>query len=97
MTNRKEEKKNKMKRIIVQYSEDFHKNEVASRIYGLLRGKGFDPISIHVHYQVSVGLGEAEYAFENRTILPKKPELEEMLKGTNITSLGIFDSEEVAE
>jgi len=86
-----------MKRIIVKYSEDFRKNEVASSIYGLLRDKGFDPISIHVNYQVSVGIGEAEYAFKNGTILPEKSKLEEMLKGMNFTSVEILNLEEGSE
>ena len=80
-----------MKRIIVQYSEDFRKNKVASRIYDLLRDKGLDPIIINVNYQVSTGVGKVNYTFKEGTILPEKSKLEEILKGMKFTSVEIFN------
>ena len=86
-----------MKRITVKYSEDFRKNKVASRIYDLLRDKGFDPIIINVNYRVSTGVGKVNYTFKEGTILPEKSKLEEMLKGMKFTSVEIFNLEEVTE
>lgn len=83
-----------MKKIVVEYSEDFRKSKVVSQIYGILRDKGFDPSVVKNNYLVSLGTGQAEYIFTNGANLPKKSDLEKMLVGMNFDSLEMLDSEE---
>ena len=78
--------------IEITYSEDFRENNIASRVYGVLRDNNLNPISVHISYWASRGFGEAQYNFDGNTKLSSvsdKSKLDEMLQEINLMSLKI--------
>lgn len=73
-----------MRGILIQYSEDFRDNKKAGKIYGVIRDNGFHPKNVKVFYEVNLGRFIVEYTFRDKEKMPKKLELEKMLKMANL-------------
>ncbi len=73
-----------MKKIMINYSEDFRENKIASEIYSRLRNRGFDQISVATNYNVGLGMTEAEYLFNGGTF-PEDSDLEKILEGIKVS------------
>lgn len=73
-------KRNKMKKVVIDYSADFRTDTVANQIYGHLRDNGFDFLNVRHQYNVKHGTSRVEFSFGDNT-LPSKSVLEEKLKG----------------
>ena len=74
-----------MRRLIVNYSEDFRRNKVASEIYARLRDRNIHPVLVNVRYETGTGIGRAEYLFNGQGE-PNKKDLGEILKGITLFS-----------
>ncbi|MEK6840761.1 MAG: hypothetical protein AABX79_02290 [Nanoarchaeota archaeon] len=79
-----------MGRITVRFSEEFSESKTAKIVYGLLKKRGLEPVKVLATYLPPDKLGEVEYFFENKTILPRESELEEILVGTKFASVEVF-------
>jgi len=79
-----------MKAISINYSEDFRKNEIAGKVYGVLRDNGFDPMRVCENYDVERGINTTTYLF-NGSEFPKESKLKEMLDELNVRSFEVYE------
>ena len=68
-----------MRKVTIEYSEDFRENKVAPTVYAALRDGGFDPIAVTHQYIIKLGMSRVEFDFGGHD-LPSQSQLEEKLK-----------------
>ena len=68
-----------MKRLNLHYSEDFRRNKIAGKVYGMLRDKGFDPLRVSEHYNPGLGEMDVAYLFDDKDA-PTESDLENILR-----------------
>lgn len=76
---------------VIEYSEDFSRDQVATQVYRKLGHAGFEIAGINMNYVVSFGQCRVEYIFKDGSELPNKPRLEAMLKELNFPHVKILD------
>lgn len=75
----------------VTYSEDFRVSAIASKIYALLRDRGFDPFRVTLNYYAKIGEQEANFHFNNSDKLEnEKSKLEEILRKFKIKEFSLI-------